>query len=115
MKNPKKAASEKAAVKDDGLEIARAHEADGTFKADDPSTPDVNEAYEVKNKKATKEAKKKDVGFVVVKVSENEQTGGVYLNVNGKRRHLPLGKEVRLPIGMLTALDDSNVEYEVIK
>ena len=24
----------------------RAHEDDGTFKADDPSTPDVNEAYE---------------------------------------------------------------------
>lgn len=25
---------------------ARAHDADGTFKADDPATPDVNEAYE---------------------------------------------------------------------
>ena len=33
-----------------GLEIVRARDENGHFIADDPSTPDVNEAYVVKNK-----------------------------------------------------------------
>ena len=45
-KAPKKAASaKKVAAKAKGK---RAHEEDGTFKADDPSTPDKNEAYDAK-------------------------------------------------------------------
>ena len=45
---PKKA---KAVKKDDGLEIVRARDENGHFIADDPSTPDVNEAYVVKTVK----------------------------------------------------------------
>jgi len=49
---PKKAKSGKK--KDDGLEIVRARDENGHFIADDPSTPDVNEAYVVKSKKKKK-------------------------------------------------------------
>ena len=42
----------KAAPKDvAGLEIVRARDENGHFIADDPATPDVNEAYVVKSKK----------------------------------------------------------------
>ena len=37
--------------KKDDLEIVRARDKNGHFIADDPSTPDVNEAYVVKTKK----------------------------------------------------------------
>jgi hypothetical protein len=41
----------KGTTKDvDGLEIVRARDENGHFIADDPNTPDVNEAYVVKNK-----------------------------------------------------------------
>ena len=35
-------------------ELVRARNDDGSFKADDPDTPDVNEAWEEKPKKTTK-------------------------------------------------------------
>jgi hypothetical protein len=38
----------------------RARNDDGTLKADDPSTPDVNEAWEEKPVKKRRSAKKKD-------------------------------------------------------
>jgi len=43
-------------------EKVRARNVDGTLKADDPSTPDVNEAWEEKpvKKKRGRPAKKKD-------------------------------------------------------
>ena len=47
-----------------GLSVkkVRARNSDGTLKADDPSTPDVNEAWEEKpvKKKRGRPAKKKD-------------------------------------------------------
>jgi hypothetical protein len=44
------------------IEKVRARNTDGTLKADDPSTPDVNEAWEEKpvKKKRGRPAKKKD-------------------------------------------------------
>lgn len=48
---PKKPAAK--ATKED-LEIVRARDEDGHFKADDPSTPDVNEAWVVKTVKKAK-------------------------------------------------------------
>ncbi len=44
------------------IEKVRARNVDGTLKADDPSTPDVNEAWEEKpvKKKRGRPAKKKD-------------------------------------------------------
>jgi len=47
---PKKAAK-KVEAKDETLEVVRARDADGHFIADDPSTPDVNEAWVVKTAK----------------------------------------------------------------
>ena len=41
----------KEKVGKDDLEIVRARDENGHFIADDPSTPDVNEAYVVKTKK----------------------------------------------------------------
>ena len=35
----------KKATKEPARRRARAHNADGSFKADDPTTPDVNEAF----------------------------------------------------------------------
>ena len=45
-----------------GVKKVRARNSDGTLKADDPSTPDVNEAWEEKpvKKKRGRPAKKKD-------------------------------------------------------
>ena len=44
-----------------GVTKVRARNEDGTLKADDPSTPDVNEAWEEKPvKKRGRPAKKKD-------------------------------------------------------
>jgi hypothetical protein len=43
---PKKAAPKKPAAKKAPAKRKRARKADGTLKADDPSTPDVNEAWE---------------------------------------------------------------------
>ena len=49
---PKKPKAKKAEVKqDETLEVVRARDADGHFIADDPSTPDVNEAWVVKTAK----------------------------------------------------------------
>ena len=45
----------KVEAKDDDLEIVRARDENGHFIADNPDTPDVNEAWVVKTvKKATK-------------------------------------------------------------
>lgn len=43
---PKKAAPKKPAAKKAPAKRRRARKADGTLKADDPSTPDINEAWE---------------------------------------------------------------------
>jgi len=43
---PKKAAPKKPAAKKAPAKRKRARKADGTLKGDDPSTPDVNEAWE---------------------------------------------------------------------
>ena len=43
---PKKAAPKKPAANKAPAKRKRARKADGTLKADDPSTPDVNEAWE---------------------------------------------------------------------
>ncbi len=42
------------------VEKVRARNTDGTLKADDPSTPDVNEAWEEKPVKKRRSTKKKD-------------------------------------------------------
>ena len=47
----KKVTPKAKAVKSDGLEIVRARDENGHFIADDPSTPDVNEAWVVKTVK----------------------------------------------------------------
>lgn len=60
---PKEAPSaEELAARGIGVEKVRARNSDGTLKADDPSTPDVNEAWEEKPvaKKRGRPAKKKD-------------------------------------------------------
>ena len=46
LEAPKKAAPKKPAAKKAPAKRKRARKADGTLKADDPSTPDVNEAWE---------------------------------------------------------------------
>ena len=47
LEEPKpKAAPKKPAAKKAPVKRKRARKADGTLKADDPSTPDVNEAWE---------------------------------------------------------------------
>ena len=56
LEAPKKAAPKKPAAKKAPAKRKRARKADGTLKADDPSTPDVNEAWE--SGKAPKKAKK---------------------------------------------------------
>ena len=53
----KKAAPVKKEISEEELEMVRARNEDGHFIADDPSTPDVNEAWVVKTVK--KVAKKK--------------------------------------------------------
>ena len=46
LEAPKKAAPKKPAVKKAPAKRKRARKADGTLKGDDPSTPDINEAWE---------------------------------------------------------------------
>jgi hypothetical protein len=46
LEEPKKATPKKPAAKKAPAKRKRARKADGTLKADDPSTPDVNEAWE---------------------------------------------------------------------
>ena len=50
VKKVVKKVTSKPKVKKDDLEIVRARDENGHFIADDPSTPDVNEAYVVKTK-----------------------------------------------------------------
>jgi hypothetical protein len=53
--------AEELAARGIGVEKVRARNSDGTLKADDPSTPDVNEAWEEKPvKKRGRPKKKKD-------------------------------------------------------
>ena len=54
-KKPAKKAAKKVEAKDEDLEVVRARDENGHFIADNPDTPDVNEAWVVKTvKKATK-------------------------------------------------------------
>lgn len=54
-KNTQKVSKPKAEKPKEELEMVRARDEDGQFIADDPSTPDVNEAWVVKTvKKVTK-------------------------------------------------------------
>jgi hypothetical protein len=46
LEEPKKVAPKKAAAKKAPAKRKRARKADGTLKGDDPSTPDINEAWE---------------------------------------------------------------------
>lgn len=46
LEAPKKAAPKKPAAKKAPAKRKRARKADGTLKGDDPSTPDINEAWE---------------------------------------------------------------------
>lgn len=54
--------AEELAARGIGVKKVRARNSDGTLKADDPSTPDVNEAWEEKPvaKKRGRPKKKKD-------------------------------------------------------
>ena len=56
------ASEEELAARGIGSTKVRARKTDGTLKADDPSTPDVNEAWEESSvaKKRGRPAKKKD-------------------------------------------------------
>ena len=55
IQEQEKAPKKKAKVEETELEMVRARDENGHFIADDPSTPDVNEAWVVKTvKKATK-------------------------------------------------------------
>jgi hypothetical protein len=56
-KDPKKTKAKKEKADVETLEVVRARDENGHFIADDPSTPDVNEAWVVKTVK--KAAKKK--------------------------------------------------------
>jgi len=58
----KPASEEELAARGIGSTTVRARNYDGTLKADDPSTPDVNEAWEEKpvKKKRGRPSKKKD-------------------------------------------------------
>jgi len=49
--NVKKATPVKKEISEEELEMVRARDKDGQFIADDPSTPDVNEAWVVKTVK----------------------------------------------------------------
>lgn len=105
MKNPVKVAAKAAAPIEE--KAVRAHQADGKFKADDPKTPDVNEAFhKPKNKKSKEET--------VIVLVHSWQQEKVELVVNGKRRVIPVGVEAEIPVGLLSALDDSSVDYEVV-
>ena len=61
MSRFKPASKEELAARGIGVEKVRARNENGTLKADNPSTPDVNEAWEEKPvKKRGRPAKKKD-------------------------------------------------------
>ena len=62
MSRFKPPSAEELARRGIGVEKVRARNEDGTLKADDPSTPDVNEAWEEKpvTKKRGRPKKKKD-------------------------------------------------------
>ena len=61
MSRFKPASKEELAARGIGVEKVRARNENGTLKADNPSTPDVNEAWEDKPvKKRSRPAKKKD-------------------------------------------------------
>ncbi|HAD29829.1 MAG TPA: hypothetical protein DCF96_14315 [Rhodobacteraceae bacterium] len=62
MSRFKPASEEELAARGIGVVKVRARKSDGTLKADDPSTPDVNEAWEDAPvaKKRGRPAKKKD-------------------------------------------------------
>jgi hypothetical protein len=62
MSRFKPPSAEELARRGIGVEKVRARNEDGTLKADDPSTPDVNEAWEEKPaaKKRGRPKKKKD-------------------------------------------------------
>ena len=62
MSRFKAPSAEELARRGIGVEKVRARNDDGTLKADDPSTPDVNEAWEEKPapKKRGRPKKKKD-------------------------------------------------------
>jgi len=62
MSRFKAPSAEELARRGIGVEKVRARNDDGTLKADDPSTPDVNEAWEEKpvKKKRGRPLKKKD-------------------------------------------------------
>ena len=51
---PKKSKAKKVEAKDETLEVVRARDENGHYIADDPSTPDVNEAWVVKTVKKGK-------------------------------------------------------------
>jgi hypothetical protein len=60
MSRFKPASKEELAARGIGVEKVRARNKNGTLKADDPSTPDVNEAWEDKSvKKRGRPSKKK--------------------------------------------------------
>jgi len=60
MSRFKPASKEELAARGIGVEKVRARNENGTLKADDPSTPDVNEAWEDKSvKKRGRPSKKK--------------------------------------------------------
>ena len=60
MSRFKPASKEELAARGIGVEKVRARNDDGTLKADDPSTPDVDEAWETKPaKKRGRPSKKK--------------------------------------------------------
>lgn len=54
--------AEELAARGIGVERVRARNADGTLKGDDPSTPDVNEAWvkKIVKKRPAKTSKKKE-------------------------------------------------------
>ena len=61
MSRFKPASKEELAARGINVEKVRARNENGTLKADDPTTPDVNEAWEEKPvKKRGRPAKKKD-------------------------------------------------------
>jgi len=89
----------------------RAHKEDGKFKADDPSTPDVNEAFEQPVEEAPKPAKA-SVKNVTVVVSHKDQ---VFVNVNGRRRDIERGVPTSIPAEMVDVLINGGVSVEIKK
>ena len=114
MMKPKQVAANTVSVKaaPDLEEAVRAHDADGKFTADDPKTPDVNEAFV--EPKANKKKKNVEKATTVL-IAKFDQSKSVYVSVNGRRRTIPVGVPTEIPAILIASLDDSNVEYEVVK